>query len=93
MNSPKVGQVVIDIKATAEKQPSTSKFILPLRALIGSNTVAAPNGIGKRTGIKDTKDYQSFIGDTTAELDKVCISATVFLCANYGKNTMKLVKV
>ena len=59
MNSPEVGQAVVDMKATAEKHPSTSKFILSLRALIGSDTVVAPNGIGKRTGIKGTKDYQS----------------------------------
>ena len=33
MNSPKVVQAVVDMKAAAEKQPSTSKFILPLRIL------------------------------------------------------------
>ena len=33
------------------------------------------------------------LGDRTAELDEVCISATTFQCACYGKNTMKLAKV
>lgn len=96
MSSPQVGRAVVDVKATAEKHPCASKFILQLHALTGSDTVAATYGIGKKRALKAlhivNPETLSVVGDITAEIDEVCTSATAFLCAVMAKNTMKLAK-
>ena len=55
MISPQVGLAMVDMKARAEKYPCTSKFILPLRALTWSDTVAATYGTGKKLALKVLK--------------------------------------
>ena len=64
---------------------------------MGQALLLPPMALKKKRALKVLKiinaERLAVIGDKTAELDEVCISATAFQCVCYGKNTMKLVKV
>lgn len=79
----------MDIRATAQKHKDKTKAILVMHVLTGTDTVAATYNVGKKSALKalDATDPNrlSSIGVPDADINVVCVSASDFLTACYGK--------